>query len=502
MNLAQLAIDNIEKFGVYESLIFEGRSYTNVELENMTRSFSRALAGLGVQRGDRVGFVLANCPEVVVCFGACFRMGAWAMPVVFVLTADQMGYIFEHSGAKAIVTHSIFLARVREACKVAPNVKHIIIADKARIEGTISMQELIENNIPEFDMVDCAEDDIAMLMYTSGTTGRPKGVMLSHKNLHSDALMSMKGQEMEPGSMGLSVLPLNHSYGVITMLVGSLLGVRGVLLPWFNAELTLQLIEKHRVQHTAMVPTMFVQLLAAPNREKCDASSMKRWICAAAPLSRELMQRFEAAFPGVVLEGYGLTETSPAVAINSEDQRKPGSVGKPLEGEEVTIRDEEGNILPAGQPGEICVRGPNVMKGYYMQPEETAKIISGGWLHTGDIGYLDDEGFLFITDRKKDLIIRGGENIYPSDIEEILEKHPDIAEVAIIGRKDPVYGEQVMAVIVAKSGSNLTEQSVLDFCGDKLAKYQRPKWILFADSLPKNALGKVLKKQLREQYGQ
>jgi len=491
VNLASLAKENIEKYGEYDALTFNEKVFTNVRQSNMAKSFANGLAGLGVKHGDRVGMVMANCS------------GAWAMPVVFVLTAEQMTYIFRDSEARVVVTHSIFLDKILEAQKQTPTLEHIILADENPPEGYLSVGELISQNPPDFETVDCDPDDIAVLMYTSGTTGRPKGVMLSHNNLYTNAIMVTRREEMEPMEVGLGVLPLNHSYGVITTLAGQILGSKGVMIPWFNAEETLKLIEKHKVINIAMVPTMYIQILNLPNHKDYDTSSMKRWACAAAPLPMEARERFEKTFNCAIHEGYGLTEASPAVATSPTSMPyRQGSVGLPLDGCEVTIRDEDGNILPQGDVGEICVKGSNVMKGYYKMPEETAETLKGGWLHTGDAGYLDKDGYLYLTERIKDLIIRGGENIFPKDIEDVLHRHSKIAEVAVVAKRDPVYGEDVLAVVVPAPGAELTEEEVLEFGEENLPKFQKPKAVVVTDSLPKNPLGKVLKRELREKYGQ
>jgi long-chain acyl-CoA synthetase len=298
------------------------------------------------------------------------------------------------------------------------------------------------------------------------------------------------------------VLPLNHSFGIVSSIGATLYGVKGILLSWFDAGQSLELIERHRCTYAGVVPTMLAMLLDHPDAARADTSSMDRWIVSGAPLPMELYHRFEKAFHGKILEGYGLTEASPAVSLNRRDGvYKPGSAGQPLPGVEVTIRDEQGNVLPPNTAGEICVRGPNVMQGYYNRPEATDQTVVDGWLHSGDVGCLDEEGYLFLTERKKDMIIRGGENIYPRDIEEVLFEHPGIAEASVIGREDPVYGEDVCAVVVKEPGAELTEEEVIEYAATRLAKFQKPKWVIFVDALPKNPLGKVLKKELRVLYG-
>jgi len=501
MNIAEMAIKSIERFGEYESLFFEGKWFTNTELDSRTRQVAVGLSELGVKKGDRVAMVLGNCPEVLNIFHGCFRMGAWAMPVLFTLTGEEIGYVLKDSGAEAVITQKLFLDKVLEAGKAAPSVKHVVMVDEPA-DDTHFIQDWFEELPAQFDPAACRADDVAILMYTSGTTGRPKGVMLTHNNLYTNAMAAARSQNMEEGEMGISALPLNHSYGIITNIAASEYKARGVMMTWFDPARMLELIDEFKCQATALVPAMLIQLLNHPDADKYDTSHMKRWFCAAAPLPLETRRRFEQKFAGKVLEGYGLTECSPAVTVNRLDKPvKDGSVGLPLEGVEVSIRDSaQGKALPPGEVGEICVRGPNVMKGYYKRPEETAEVIRNGWLYTGDAGYLDQDGYLFLTERIKDLIIRGGENIFPRDVEDVLVQHPKVAEAAVIGMPHETYGEEVMAIIVPREGEKPAADEIIEYCKGRLGKFQVPKRIEFAMFLPKTPLGKVLKKDLRKQY--
>jgi long-chain acyl-CoA synthetase len=501
MNIAELSIRNIERFGEYDSLYFEGRWFTNVEIDNRGQQVGSGLSEIGIKRGDRVAMVLGNCPEVLNIFYACFRMGALAMPVLFTLTGEEIGYVLKDSGAKAVITQKMFLDKVLEAKKSSPSVKEIVTVDPEPVEGAHFLQDWFKEMPADFPPVSCQPDDPAMLMYTSGTTGNPKGVMLSHNNLYSNAMGAARSQNMEEGEMGISALPLNHSYGIITNLAAAEYAAKGVMMTWFDATKMLELIDRFKCEATALVPAMLIQLLNHPEAERYDTSHMKRWFCAAAPLTVDQRKRFEDKFSGKVLEGYGLTECSPAVSINRLDEPyKDGSVGLPLEGVEVCIKDESGKVLPHGEIGEICVKGPNVMLGYYNRPEETAEVIKEGWFRTGDAGYLDEDGHLFLTERIKDLIIRGGENIFPKDIEEVLIRHPKVTEAAIIGMPHEIYGEVVMAVIVPAPDTKPTTEEIIKFCKERLGKFQVPQRVEFVMFLPKNPLGKVLKKDLRKQY--
>jgi long-chain acyl-CoA synthetase len=282
------------------------------------------------------------------------------------------------------------------------------------------------------------------------------------------------------------------------MNAGSILGTRAVLLRWFNPELVLETIQAYRVQQMAGVPTMFVYLLNSPEADRFDTSSMRIWGSGAAPLPVEIVEPFEKRFGGRLLEGYGLTEAAPVVSAHRlSGERRLGSVGQPIPGVEVQIRDDDERVLPAGEVGEVCVRGPNVMLGYYRMPEETARVLRGGWLHTGDMGRLDADGFLYIVERKKDVIIRGGFNIYPREVEEVLYAHPAVAEAAVVGHRDALMGEEVRAFVVVRPGEQATAEEIIAFCQARLARFKCPRDVRFVDTLPKSPIGKILRKELR-----
>lgn len=503
MNVAELGRENIRRFAEYDSLYFQGRVFTNVEMDLKGRRLAMGLRKLGVKAGDRVGVLLTNSPEVFFSYTACFYLGAWVMPILFVLMSEEIGYILEDSEAEVIITQKLWLSKVLAARLKAPKLKHIILVDPHDSSSEyISISNLIEENSPEIEMEETTDDDVAVLLYTSGTTGKPKGAMITHKNLYTNAVAGAECLQLERGDVSLIALPLNHAYGIVTGITSSIYGVKSVLMSWFQPEETLKLIERFEVNVTAVVPTMLIQLCSLPSARRYNTSSMKIWVCAAAPLKLDVLQRFEATFHGKVLEAYGLSEASPGVTINRiKMPYRPGSVGMPYPGVQVSIQDEYGRILKPNERGEICVRGRNVMKGYYKKPEETDEVIRDGWLHTGDAGYIDEDGYLFLTARLKDLIIRGGENIYPVDIERVLKEHPDVVDVSVVAMLDDIYGEDVLAVVVPRPGSGLSEDAIMEYCETRLAKFQRPKKIVFVSVLPKSAVGKVLKKNLRKQFG-
>jgi long-chain acyl-CoA synthetase len=490
MNLAILGEENVQRFGEYVALHFEGRDITNVEQQGAAARVAKALRRLGVGVGDRVVVLLPNCPEVTQAYGGILRLGAVIVPVVFLLSADEVRHILADSEAKVVITSSELASKV-------DGWPGSVVLVGGGSQG-LAWEELIARESDDASIVGRDDSDLAVILYTAGTTGRPKGVALSHGNLSSNARSAASLYELDRSAWALSVLPLSHSYGLTVMNAGNILGTKGVLLRWFTPDRVLDTIERFRVQSMAGVPTMYVYLLNYPEADRFDTSSMRSWGSGAAPLPLELVQPFEKKFGGRLMEGYGLTEASPVVSAHRlSGVRKLGSVGQPIPGVEVAILDDADRSVPTGEPGEVCVRGPNVMLGYYGLADETAKALRNGWLHTGDVGRLDDDGFLYIVERKKDLIIRGGFNIYPREVEEVLYAHPYIAEAAVIGMPDALMGEEVLAFVALKPGAAADAEEVISFCQSRLAKFKCPKQVRFVSALPKSPIGKILRKELR-----
>jgi long-chain acyl-CoA synthetase len=422
------------------------------------------------------------------------------VPVIFLLGEAEVAHIVADSEAKVVITSSDMVGKIEKQIGVLPNLRHVLLVDGGGQGGLRSFEEETGGESDRFEAVPCGDGDLAVILYTSGTTGTPKGVALSHANLESNARASASLFELDRERWSVGVLPLSHSYGLTVMNAGHILGSRSALLRWFNPDDVLKTIQEFRAEAMSGVPTMFVYLLNYPAASAYDTSTMRVWGSGAAPLPVEVVEPFERRFGGKLLEGYGLTEASPVVAAHRlSGVRKLGSVGQPIPGVTVSIRDDDDRALPAEEVGEVCVQGPNVMVGYYRNPEETAKTIRGGWLRTGDMGRLDADNFLYIVERKKDLIIRGGFNIYPRDVEEALYAFPGVAEAAVIGLPDPLMGEEVVAFVVLKPGQRATADEVVGFCQTRLAKYKCPKEIRFVDALPKSPVGKILRKELRGQ---
>jgi long-chain acyl-CoA synthetase len=502
MNLAQLTEDNLAKFGDYERLVFEGRSYTNRELYDAGRHLAGGLAALGLEPGDRVVVMMPNAPEVLISYPAIWRAGLVVIPVLFLLDARELRYILENSEARAIVTSPEMHAKAAEAARGVASLEHIIVTgpEGSVPEGAIAFESLRIGSAPLEALVARAPSDLAVVLYTSGTTGQPKGVMQTHANLLANAMNSFHSSPpRDPGEVSLVVLPLAHSFGLGLTVGGNLFGGKGILMRWFNPEEALALIERYRVQTMAGVPTMFVYMLHHPNASRYDTSSMRRWLVGAAPMPTEQLAHFERTFGGTMYVGYGLTESCPGIAVEREGMpRKPGSTGVPMEGVTVRIVDDQGRELPRGQVGEIIARGENISPGYYRNPEATAETFRDGWLFTGDMGVLDEDGYLFIVERKKDLIIRGGFNVYPKDVEEVLYRHEAVQEAAVVGIPDPLMGEEVCAYVVLKAGAAADAEALIRHCQAHLAKYKTPRFVEIVPGLPKTTIGKIQKKELRK----
>jgi len=508
MNIARLVEDNVREFGEYLAIVWvpdpqTEHHITNAEMHRQTKKLANGLKRLGVEQGDRVMVLTPTCPEILASFQAIPRIGAVVVPTLFLLAPQEIRYIVEDCEPRVIITSAELLGTATQASEGVRSIQSIVVIDD-ELPGTVSYKKLVEDSSEDCELVETKDDDLAVLIYTAGTTGKPKGVMLTHMNLYSNARDTL-AHGITPGEdprddINLHLLPLSHSYGLTMTHIAYMSGAKNVLMPRFDGEEAMRLIEKHKVTTMAGVPAMFYYMLQLEGAEKrYDLGSIKSWPSGSAPFPVEPMNEFLRRFGGAVLEGYGLSEASPIVSAHSRVmEKKPGSVGKEIPNVETRIVDEDDNELPTGEVGQLLVRGPNVMKGYFKMPEETARTLRNGWLHTGDMARKDEDGFLYIVERKKDLIIRGGENIYPREVEEVLWQHPKVQEAAIIGVPDPVMGEEIKAFVVLKAGEQATAEEIVSFCRERLAKFKAPKMVAFVDALPRSLIGKVLRRELRE----
>jgi long-chain acyl-CoA synthetase len=494
--LSELADAHDLKFGDYDQLHFEGRTYTSKELSDLAKRCATGLLELGLQPGERVLIVLPNGPEVGTIYGATWRAGAVVMPVLFLLQPAEMAKVARQGEPAIAVTSPEFLGTVRQAVGGVPSMRHVVTTGPAE-DGLVSFDELLRHD-PLLESVAVDGEDLAALLFTGGTTGASKGVMLTHNNIAADAEAGVDATGLTDDDIGLAALPLAHGYGMLASATGVYVKTFGVLLKWFEPTQFLDSIQKFGVTRLAVVPTMLQYLLGMP-LEDYDLSSLTAVTSGAAPLPMEVIRQWEKRTDSIICEGYGCTEATAAMTVNRLGNRKVGSVGTPITGIEVRVVDEEDNEVPPGEAGEVVCRGPIVMKGYWRQPEETATVLRGGWLHTGDVGRMDDERFLYIVERMKDLIIRGGLNIYPRDVEDALTEHPAVAMAGVVGMPDEVYGEEAVAFVVRTPGVDTTEEELLEFLVQRIGKPKRPKEVRFVGELPLTPVGKVARKELRNQ---
>ena len=449
--------------------------YATVDL--FARMFAGALRDLGVRPGEHVALVLPNVPQFTVAYFGCHYAGNPVVPLNVLLTAEELAYHLDDSEAVAVVTWELFLPNVQQAA----GDRTVIVAkadlgDLSAPEGVHNLTALVGGAQPVDGPHPTAAGDTAVVLYTSGTTGRAKGAELTHANLLANARVPERLVALGEETVALVALPLFHAFGM-TVMHNAVLAVGGtlVLLPRFSAAAAAELIERHRVTFLGGVPTMYLALLHDQGAGRGDLSSLRWCVSGGAPMPAEVMAAFESRFGVTLLEGYGLSETSPVVSFTVPDRpRTPGSIGYPVPGVEMALAGD----------GEILVRGDNLMKGYWRNPEATAQAVVDGWFHTGDIGEVDAHGAYRIVDRKKDLIIRGGYNVYPREVEEVLHCHPAVALAAVVGVPHPRYGEDVRAVVTLKPEAAATPEELVAWCGDKLAAYKRPRAVEIRDRLP------------------
>lgn len=504
MNVSVLAEQDLARHGSYVRLRFEGRGWTNASLLDAAAVLGGALRVAGVTPGDRVVVMAPNRPEIPITFGGVFRVGGVVVPLLFLLSDTEIAHIIADAEPKVAITSPEFLPKIVAATSRLASPPTIVVLDELPTgapPGTVTWQAFLEGASPE-PILERSPDDLAVLSYTGGTTGTPKGVMLSHGNCLFNARASAAAVDVRDGDVSLQTLPLSHSFGIGAMLTGQLFRATGILLRWFTSDAFFEAVGTHRACHGSVVPTMLSFLLADPRFDDVDWSSMRWLVVGGAACPQELAEEFQRRSGVRILPGYGLTETSPTISVmRPSDPLRPRSSGRPVEGVAVRVVDPAtGSVIGANETGEITCRGPNVMLGYRNMPEATAAVLSeDGWFSTGDLGHLDAEGFLYVTDRKKDLIIRAGFNIVPGEVEEVLYQHPAVAQAAVVGGRHPVMGEEVVAFVVARTGVTVSEDELIAHCQGSLAKYKTPRVVRFVDALPMSGMAKILRRELRDQ---
>jgi long-chain acyl-CoA synthetase len=490
-SLAQVLTDTAAKYGDRPALRLDDNVVSYEMLDEAAARVAGLLTERGLMPGDRVGVMLPNVPYFAAVYYGVLRAGGVVVPMNVLLKGREVAFHLSDSGAQQMFAWHTFAEPAQEGAAQAGT--EVISTEPGGFERLLAGAPRRSDNVAR------DASDTAVILYTSGTTGTPKGAELTHSNMLENCrhggteLMHVSERDVIFGA-----LPLFHSFGQTCCLnTGVRAGACLTLLPRFEPGKALEIIQRDRVTLFDGVPTMYHALLNYPGREQYDVSSLHTCVSGGSAMPVEVMRGFEAAFGCIVLEGYGLSETSPVASFNHpERERKPGSIGTPIRGVEMQVVDEDGNELPPGQVGEIVVRGHNVMKGYWNRPDATAEVMHDGWLRTGDLARTDEEGYFFIVDRKKDMIIRGGFNVYPREIEELLYEHPAVLEVAVVGVPDEALGEEVGAAIVLRPGMEAGPDDIRAFVKERVAAYKYPRRVWFVDELPKGATGKTLKREI------
>ena len=497
--IKDLLIEQAGKHGDRTFLYWEDEEIGYNRILDTAIRMSSSLALRGLQKDDKVCIWAFNRPEYVYTLFGSALAGTVLTPINTQFKAEEAEYIVKNSQAKLLITQPEFAPLVEKLRPHCPELREVLMLDQAPA-GYGSFNELYEPERTVERRIEPA--DVAGIIYTSGTTGYPKGVLLTHANYLFNAWEIALAARMTEADRFMCILPLFHVNGqLVTVLAPLYAGAAMILSKGFSPKDFLAKLARYQATAFSGVPTVYAILNSLPNAEGLDLSRLRFCICGAAPMPVEVFETFEKKYRAFILEGYGLSEGTCASSINPlQGARKIGSIGLPLKGQELKIADPADKELPRGQVGEILVRGKNVMQGYYRNPEATAETLKGGWLHTGDLGFQDPEGYFFIVGRKKEMIIRGGENIYPKEIEEVLYKHPAIMDAAVVGIPDKIWGEEVAAFLVPKEGEQISDAEIVAFCKARIANYKCPRLVFIWDALPKTATGKIQKNKIVEKY--
>ena len=498
-----------------EAIIFEGNRWSFSDLADRSNRLANALAGMGVGQGDKVGMLQVNCNECIEVYFATAKLGATYVPLNFRARAEELEFMINFSEASALFLGQRYVKMINSMREQIPGMKNFVSVE-GPAEGMLDYEAVIAEADPEEVFTDIDDNDTSILMFTAGTTGQPKGVMLTHDNLATYVLNNVSPADPDIEEKNILTVPLYHIAGMQAVLAAVYGGRTLVVQRQFDPSDWMTLVETESVTRAMMVPTMLKQLMEHEEFPERNLSSLQVITYGAAPMPVEVITKAIEVFPGTrFINAFGQTESASTITmLTPEDHviegtpgeraiklKRLGSIGRALGDTEVKIFDEDGSEQPVDEVGEIVARGPRVMKGYWKAEEATNSTIRNGWLYTGDIGYMDEAGYIFLSGRAKDIIIRAGENISPEQVEATLHSHPAIDEAAVIGVPDPQWGETVRAIVALKAGAQATEADIIEHCRGQLASFKKPESVIFVDSLPRNPLGKVLKRVLREEYG-
>jgi long-chain acyl-CoA synthetase len=491
MNLAEILTTSAKRDPDHTALKLDDIEMSYGQLDQASARVAGLLAQKGFSPGDRVGIMLPNVPYFATCYYGVLRAGGVVVPMNVLLKKREVAFYLEDPGAQMLFAWEGFAGDAQAGAEQAG--AQCVLVAPGEFENVLAAAD------PREEVVDGQPDDTAVILYTSGTTGTPKGAELTHENLTRNCEVARGLFDLGSDAICLGALPLFHSFGQTCGLNATIAGGGTLtLIPRFDPGKALEIIQRDQVNVFEGVPTMYGAMLHYPERESFETSSLQLCGSGGSAMPVELLRGFEEEFGCEVLEGYGLSETSPVASFNHrERERKPGSIGTPVDGVEMKVVDEDGNEVPQGEVGEIVIKGHNVMKGYWNRPDATAETIVDGWLHSGDMATVDEDGYFFIVDRKKDMIIRGGYNVYPREIEEVLYEHPDVREAAVVGVPHDDLGEEVGAAVALKHGAETSPEELRDFVKGQVAAYKYPRAIWFVDELPKGPTGKILKREIQ-----
>ncbi len=483
MDLGSMLEVSRERFGSNIAMIYEGKEYTYVELDQAVNAMANHFLAAGIAKGDKVALMLPNCPEFVIAYFAAVKIGAVAVTLNIMSTSHELLHLLDDCDAKCFITEEIIAGKfeaIRDRLPLNPEFITTRGPEKACLFWSI-----VEKGSPSLNRSELGPDDPAVMIYTAGLTGKPLGAVLTHKNLLSQSILVRDLYHSTEKDRSLAVIPLFHSFGAaVNMLAALRIGAGIVLMDHYSVESILKSIARDKVTYIAAVPRLFLGLALSPDIANYDISSLSFCITGGAAMPPEYISAFEQKVPVILREGYGLTEASPVCACHRrEGIHKPGSIGIPIPGAEIKIVDEAGKELPRNIEGELIVKGDNVMKGYYKDDEATAQVIKNGWLHTGDLARMDEDGFIFLTGRKKRMIITSGFNVYPREVEIVLEMHPAVMKARVVGKQDLMRGEVVKALVVKQPGDETDGKLIMKHCRTYLASYKLPRELEFVEEL-------------------